>query len=223
MELQSPENLLLNLSAAGRSNDETSSTKTQWSFIDKTGSINNSLEYQKNTSFSNFNWYNNGWDGECLRISNGASIDIDFPGAFVYNQSSSTSKTKSATFEVRFKVKNVKNYSTLITNKTYYYIDGNPVLESEIPEGAVVDTLKDPLTGVDTGFPIITIEKVINTQEGVFCSFYDEATKAGFSLGTQEAYFSTGGETVSVRYTEDEIITISMVVAHFNNATQNTI
>jgi len=56
--------------------------------------------------FNNFNWYNNGWitddDGEtCLRISNGASINIPL------NVMNSKKLSDSLAFELVFKVRNV--------------------------------------------------------------------------------------------------------------------
>lgn len=219
MELVNPNNLLLNLSALGRSKDEKTSRET-WSFTDHTETIS-SQPVIKNTVFNGFNWYNNGWDGTALRISNGANISIDFPGQFVYNRTGE--KTASAAFEIRFKLSNVKNYSPLIKNVTYYFVNGNKYTEEELdekfPDGVEVDQVIDPSTNKPTGFPKVEIEKVISDEEGIFCQLYDKATKTGFALGTQEAYFTTGTKTVSVNYKEDEVITLSMVVEHYNAST----
>ncbi|MBO7210882.1 MAG: hypothetical protein J6V44_07720 [Methanobrevibacter sp.] len=75
MKLAADANLLVKFSSAGRSNNESSLTKSTWS-------------YQKNENnpkfvgqFEDFNWYNNGWISDkngdtCLRISNGAKFRI---------------------------------------------------------------------------------------------------------------------------------------------------
>lgn len=110
--------LILNLDATGRSNKENETSRMTWAYKD----------YAVN--FSNFNWYNNGWitddDGEtCLRISNGAAISIPMS---IMN----TAKLqKNLTFEFVFKVRNVKNYGTLI-NTVVTGSDDNPIITKEV-------------------------------------------------------------------------------------------
>ena len=73
----------------------------------------------KKAIFSNFNWYNNGWifdskaNATCLRISNGASLKLPI-GAMTF------SPTLEHTIELRMKIRNVQDYSPLITNYTRY-------------------------------------------------------------------------------------------------------
>ena len=100
--------LHVNLAAAGRSNNENSQSRSIWESLSNYDNVT-----KTSVQFNNFNWYNNGWimddDGEtCLRISNGASIDIPLS---VLN---TKSLTESLAFELVFKVRNVKNYNTLI-------------------------------------------------------------------------------------------------------------
>ena len=68
--------LHVNLDATGRSNNENPQSRSTWTSQSLTD--NNITTTVK---FNNFNWYNNGWitdiNGDtCLRISNGASIEI---------------------------------------------------------------------------------------------------------------------------------------------------
>lgn len=110
--------LILNLDATGRSNKENETSRMTWTYKD----------YAVN--FNNFNWYNNGWitddDGEtCLRISNGASISIPIS---IMN----TAKLQqNLTFEFVFKVRNVKNYGTLI-NTVVTGSEDNPIITKEV-------------------------------------------------------------------------------------------
>ena len=132
--------LHVNLAAAGRSNNENSQSRSTWESLSNYDNVT-----KTSVQFNNFNWYNNGWimddDGEtCLRISNGASIDIPLS---VLN---TKSLTESLAFELVFKVRNVKNYSTLINT-----VVENP--ESENP----------------------TIKKQVSSTDGVWCSYYNNS------------------------------------------------
>lgn len=104
------DNLVLNLTSKGRSNSENSYSKSRW--------ISNVGGKEVQVKFNNFNWYNNGWintkEGECLRISNGASIEIPL------NELNILAETKMkdpVAFEFRFKIRNVQEYSALIKNE----------------------------------------------------------------------------------------------------------
>ena len=105
--------LVLNLDSAGRSNLENISSKTRWVSTDPS---NSGIAVK----FNNFNWYNNGWIEDenkktCLRISNGASIEIPVGTLNVLN---SANVNQALAFEFRFKVRNVQEYSTLITTES---------------------------------------------------------------------------------------------------------
>ena len=88
MTIVKSNNLKLNFSPAGRSNNESSTKRASWSY----GEGDDKIE----ATFSGFNWYNNGWhmdketNNTCLRISNGASLSIPF-GKLIFG-SSDTSK-----------------------------------------------------------------------------------------------------------------------------------
>lgn len=205
LSLSQKNSIILNLSSRGRSNNETFNSKNSW--------ISNPNSEKYYAIFNNFNWYNNGWfldknSNSCLRISNGASLGVRFPGQFVYNKIGE--EMANATFEIRFKVSNVKNYSNLINNITEYQLtNGNWISEKELENIDEDDLMKNEL-----GFNIVRVIKNINFDEGVFCSFLDN--NIGFALGAQEAYFTTGSQTVNVRYKEDEIITISFAISNID-------
>lgn len=113
------ENLILNLAAAGRTNGENDFKRVHWYNTNK-DTTTERKEDDSGTQFNNFNWQNNGWikDSEgntCLRISNGANIFIPFPeGSNVLN---SDSLPNSLALEFKFKIRNITEYSTLITHE----------------------------------------------------------------------------------------------------------
>lgn len=116
--------LFLNLDSIGRSNKENTTSRTTWNYTNADGKI-------FKPELRNFNWYNNGWmDDErgisCLRVSNGASVRIPLD---VLN---SVSLQKSLTFEFQFKIRNVQNYSTLITTESTEQSDGTVVINKVI-------------------------------------------------------------------------------------------
>ena len=102
--------------ASGRSNSESGTNRAKYSYTDKN---NNTIE----ATFTNFNWYNNGWvtDREtgntCLRISNGATFRIPLKKT---QFASSSASDQSHTFEFQFKVRNVQDYSNIVHNVTRY-------------------------------------------------------------------------------------------------------
>lgn len=70
----------------------------------------------------------------------------------------------------------------------------------------------------DYGSPLMdenNIQKTYQTKDGVVCKWLeDEENKPyGLVLGSQEAYFRTSRGSVNVRYKEDEVINISVVVS----------
>ena len=171
--------LVLNLDSTGRSNSENIQNREIWKYQD--------IQVQLN----NFNWYNNGWimdenGRSCLRISNGASIRIPIPNNL--NILNSISLYSSLTFEFRFKVRNIREYSTLILRNTNYTYSED-ASEAESQTGGL-----DP------------------TLSSVVGKFFNSSSTGGLLIGTQEAVYTTGTSTVSARYKEDEIITLSFVI-----------
>ena len=118
--------LHVNLTAAGRSNKENAQSRATWT---------SKSSYDDTTitsvQFNDFNWYNNGWitddDGEtCLRVSNGASIEIPLT---IMN---TAALRDSLAFEFVFKVRNVQNYSTLINTIVEDPESENPIIKKEV-------------------------------------------------------------------------------------------
>jgi hypothetical protein len=111
----------LNLSSAGRSNNEDISVRSSWSYTN----FNIDPIETFNTVFTNFNWFNNGWKddnngfGAYLSIANGASASVGFK-PIELNGSSST------TIEVRFRVRNIQEYSTLVKTIARYNVEEDP-------------------------------------------------------------------------------------------------
>ena len=208
--------LLANYSSTGRSNDETLSTRTTLTSSTALGNYSATL--------ANFNWQNNGWsndnaldskgidNGSFLNIANGAGITIPIPTA---NNKLLLNSTTSYSFEIRFRISNVQQYSTLVkTIPTYFYIDGEgkessvAIRESEIIANGW--TIAKDEYGNLKGDEEHQI-KEIETENGIVVKWLN-GENYGLCLGTQEAYFSTPSGVVNVRYCEDEVINISFVV-----------
>ena len=88
------DHMTLKLSAAGRSNNE--ANPAHWEFEGIT------------TTFNGFDWSTNGWDGEALCLSNGASIDIDA------RPFASDATATGLTIEAEIKCTNVADRSGII-------------------------------------------------------------------------------------------------------------
>ena len=201
--------LRLNLSSTGRSNEESLTKRTSWTYTD----IENN-EYT--TTFNNFNWYNNGWkddkdgQGSYLSVANGSSATINFR-TLPFNTSN-----MSYTIELRFRIRNVQEYSTLVTTEPFYYVvDDNGVQQPE-PQSINVIKAQGLKVAVDEdGNWIMDRKKSITKAEfekGVCFKFWDPNEKWGLFVGTQEAYFKAPSSTVNVRYKEDDIINLTFTI-----------
>ena len=211
------EALIMNLSATGRSNDEIAVNRPVWTYD------------QYATTFNGFNWYSNGWKndgdgaGSYLSITNGASVTIPFvnyntpsPTAFAFNDG-----VTNYTIELRFRIKNVQEYSTLVTTIPYYYVYIDGVRQEA---GISINDIKYR-QGLGEDIVIVTdddgnwvmdeknSEKVVKDVEGVCFKILGDSPKYGLCIGTQEAYFRSPEGVTSVRYKEDEIINFSVVVS----------
>ena len=190
--------LILNLTATGRSNNETSTSRNDWSY-------NNYY-----TTFKDFNWYNNGWlnnndgNGSYLSIANGASADINFDAFTLAGDENNYS------FEIRFRVRNIQEYSTLIrTIPKYYVLENNDswTLDQIEENNYTIKKDDDGNLVMDKASP-----KDISQTAGVIFKYLNNQGY-GFCIGTQEAYFRTPDGIANVRYKEDEIINLSFVIA----------
>ena len=208
--------LLANYSTTGRSNDEILSTRATFDSSTALGNYS--------ATMTNFNWQNNGWDndnafdskgidnGSYLNIANGASLTIPIP---TNNNKLLLNSTISYSFEIRFRISNVQQYSTLVkTIPTYFYVDGNgEESTTAIPETEIIAngwTIARDEDGNLKGDEAHQI-KEIETEEGIVVKWLN-SNNYGLCLGTQEAYFSTPSGVVNVRYCEDEVINISFIV-----------
>jgi len=194
--------LILNLNSTGRSNNETTTSRNNWSF-------NN-----YNTTFKNFNWYNNGWlndddgNGSYLSVSNGASVDVNLDTFTLSGNENNYS------FEIRFRVRNIQEYSTLIKTIPYYYVEENTNSYTLAEIAANHYTIKVDTDGnpeMDKGSP-----KTISDTAGVIFKYLNNQG-FGFCIGTQEAYFRTPLAIANVRYKEDEIINLGFVISKSSN------
>ena len=88
--------LQLKLTAAGRSNSE--SEPGEWSYNDV------------RTTFEGFDWSSNGWTGDALKLTNGASIEIG------YKPFATDAATSGATYEMELECDNVTDRSGTVVD-----------------------------------------------------------------------------------------------------------
>lgn len=187
----------LYLNALGRSNLETSLKRATWP---NKGTVEYTNFNLGDVTFNNFNWSNNGWiddanEGACLRVSNGASVEIPLTAMI-------SAAAANRTYEFDFKVRNAVDYSRLIIEKAVNVDkDGN------------VTTDPDKFAYDEDGTPITKQEKTVSSGEGAFLTYFNPNNFRGFMLGTQEAFFSLSQTSVvNARYTDDQRVKISIVV-----------
>ena len=208
--------LNLNFNATGRSNSEPIGKRQNWSY-----ELNGVKKY---ATFEDFNWYNNGWfmDDEIntsgIKISNGAKLTIPYkPMVFA----SSESDKQSHTVEMQFKISNVQKYGNLITNITRYKGDEDYYKAFEAQREIGYDNydiylqktlnadVYEKLTDTEN-FDRVQKDIAINN---IIAGLYDvkDNKVTGFCLGTQDAFFSNGTDTVNVNFVENELVNISFV------------
>ena len=212
--------LKLNFNATGRSNSEPAGKRENWNYtLDNT---------RKQASFNDFNWYNNGWfmdediNTSCIKISNGAQLSIPYK-SMVF--ASSESDKQSHTVEMQFKISNIQKYGNLIRNITRYVGDADYYKDFKLKEAeglydnydVYLQKELDPevyekLTDVEN---FERVQKIISTNN-IVAGLYDikDNQVIGFCLGTQDAFFSNGTDTVNVNFVENELINISFVYQH---------
>lgn len=238
---------LLNTVGSGRSNSETLAKRTTL--------VNSSTALGAEpcaATFTNFNWYNNGWTTDednktCLRISNGAKLSIPIGPTVFANPNGPQDTKQSHTIELTFKIRNVQDYSNLIRTITRYENDGDLYKAFYNEETGKFNTtytnydaflawylktyevefvdkngIKRRMEYDDLKFA--KTEKQINLNN-VIGGYYSGNTKAvtGLCLGPQDAFFSNGTNTVNVSYVENKIITLSVVCKYSKEEIQNLI
>ena len=228
------ESLLLNITTAGRSKLEIKSRRN----------VLESTVYKDNivANLKNFNWQNNGWNdsegvdakgvdsGSFLSIANDAALDITLgTGGLTLNAA------KNYTFEFRFRVRNVQEYSTLVKviPKYFYMVPDETAEDGWRPTYIITTSGEEQVItgpskyeweierdgqkiGVDEYGNLLMDEKNttkdVETEKGVVVKWINN-DGLGFCIGTQEAYFKTPSGVANVRYSEDEVINLSMVVS----------
>ena len=209
----------LSFDAKGRSNDESSVQRVKW--VDP--------YCEKEGIFEGFNWYNNGWIMDnyktCLRISNGAKFRIPF-GPMTFNGGAATNTSNS--FDFQFKIRNVKDYSSLIKTVTRYvddnvfYNDWKENYQKQYPSYdsyLTVHLAKDGGQLNDNGVKVtyddlvyLRTDKLISL-DNVVCGFFDGDSSSikGLCIGPQDAFFSNGTNTVSADFVDDQMIYLTFV------------
>ena len=215
MELMKKDDLILCFDATGRSNAESESNRIL---------INDALT--KNNipaKFINFNWYNNGWilDSNrkaCLRISNGASLELPL-GSMILNDGDHGDQ-QSVSFEMEFKVRNVQSYDNLVSNTTRYEEDDSyyEAFLAQERYNNYDSFLHDYLPTIGKEYDDLKFRKVqkdINTER-VVAKYYSGsgANLTGFGIGPQDAFFSNGTDTVNISFIEDKVVNFTMVFSY---------
>lgn len=219
------DNLLLDFSATGRSNDEAPAKRKTWSYELKANAADpDGSGVKKSAIFDKFTWTSkNGWnvDPEInqtrLSISNGATLTIPFKAMeFAKN----TAGKNSHTIEMQIRIRNIQKYGNLITNITRYENDtayyNAFIAQSRYDnyDAYLQATLKpDEYEGLKF-FRVQKDIQINNVVGGLYD--YDSSSKSvvGFCIGTQDAFFSNGQDTVNVNFVENELINLSFVYQH---------
>lgn len=230
--------LQVNIDSRGRSNSESAKKRSSLTVGDA------------NAVFNNFNWYNNGWvmddtNTTCLRISNGASVDLPI-GAMTFAGLTDSSRT----IELRLKIRNVQSYDKLITTYTRYAV-------SDAADPAVSRNWKDDdifkeflaqrsAVGGYTNYDAYLSVKLPQLRENdKSIPSYDDLIYNGLSrdynlssaavkyiannvqdsaisatpaicFGAQDGYFTNGTNAVTIDFVEDRMLNITIVYDNGN-------
>ena len=219
MSLVKQERLKLLFDAKGRTNSESSVNRSSWSY----GDIK--------ATFDNFNWYNNGWmqdsaGNTCLRISNGARFILPVGKMLLADSNVSN---QSAAIEMQFKVRNIQDYSPLIRNVTRYKGDDNYYTAFKAQtEYSNYDSFLAywlPLQTDAEGNPLSYdklefdyVQKDIDISKAIATYVPNDTDTFGMCVGSQDAFFSNGTNTVNVSFIEDEMIYLTAIYTHATEA-----
>ena len=199
--------LLVNLTAAGRSNEENIQSRSTWECISTDKATTTKVK------FNDFNWYNNGWimddEGEtCLRVSNGASIEIPLN---VMNQ---TKLSNSLAFELVFKIRNVQNYSTLINTVVENPEDIQPTIKKVISS---TDGVWGNYYNKSIGFCLGTQEAFFKSQNTLVSGRYKEDELVHLTFVIEAPTENTGENKLIYMY----INGVNSAVTSYPYATDN--
>ena len=230
-----PNSMRLNFDPIGRNNNESKMRRAQWSYTPtKSGSVPVVAKFDK------FNWSNNGWmkgdnNKTKLTISNGATLEFPIGNSVLNTTSDSTQQ--SATFEFMFKIRNIQNYTDLVTNITRYnvptYDDNHNLVynsqgdlvydvDTKYYEAFTAETQKE-FTNYDfflqaqlgADYDLLQfreVEKRLNLNNAIctYCSGSNDNV-TGLAIGPQDAFFKDGNNTVSASYVENELVSLTIV------------
>ena len=172
------------LNANGRSNNTSLERRLQWYCENDKGQI-------ITANLMDFNWKNNGWfldeDGRnCLRISNGAKVEI--PLQLFTNEQPSTG---GFTFEFEFKPYNLYSYNLLTQATKTVEIEGKPEDDERVEVERVFDA------------SLAAISYIAGEGENAY----------GVCCGTQDAFFRmSNGDNATVRYKDGNIVNIAVTI-----------
>ena len=219
MSLVKKERLKLLFDAKGRTNNESSVNRQTWTY----GDIK--------AKFENFNWYNNGWTQDnsgntCLRISNGAKFILPIGKMTL---ASSDVSNQSCAIEMQFKVRNIQDYSPLIHNVTRYKGDENYYIAFKAQNQysnydsflaywlpLQTDAEGNPLSYDDLEFDYV--QKDIDVSKAIASYVPNDTDTFGMCVGSQDAFFSNGTNTVNVSFVEDEMVYLTAIYTHASEA-----
>ena len=217
LSLRHNDQLEINFDALGRSSKEIKSSRSTWISKCVPRSTVDIHPSPYEAILQKFNWYSNGWKndndgmGAYLNITNGASVRIPM-------STITLNGAQPWSFEIRFRIKNAKKFATLVTEiPKYRYYDANGI-ESAMGQEKTLDEIEalggTPMLDED-GNKVMneanTTKKIVQTEKYIAMKYLSNSG-LGFAIGTQEAYFSTAGQVVNVKYKENEIISITFVV-----------
>lgn len=204
MEITKKDNLVFSFDPAGRTNQENATNRE--TYIDRGISA----------QFKNFNWYSNGWKTDndnktYLSISNGARLEIPLETTyFGYDNVS----RQSNTIEMQIKIHNIQKYANLITNITRYKKD--ETYYNEFLTQTTYDNydafLQNKLGAEYDNLEFDYVQKNINIKNvvgGYYNIDSESGTATGICLGTQDTFFTNGGNTVNVSFVEEDMINLT--------------
>lgn len=208
MEITKQDNLVFNFNPAGRTNQESAANRE--TYIDRGISA----------QFKNFNWYSNGWKTDSdnrtyLSISNGARLEI--PLGTTYFGQEDTSR-QSNTIEMQIKIHNIQKYANLITNVTRYTLnkEKDDTYYKEFLGQTIYDNydafLQNKLGSEYDNLKFDYVQKNIdikNVVGGYYNIDSESGTATGICLGTQDTFFTNGGDTVNVSFVEEDMINLT--------------
>ena len=181
IDVEAEEGAKLYLTSKGRSNSE--ANPDVWSY--------NGV----NTTFKNFNWSSNGWlkdsNGDpCLRLSGGASAEIEF---YPFDRLDSKLKTSGLTIEFEFAINDISNRDTVVIN-----CSTDNVVEGEVKTVGIKATADKAILGTSKN----TIACNYKDKEKIRVSFTIDSNTEGSSRFM--ACYLDGTLSGVVAYTDED-------------------